>query len=332
MSEAAAPTAEFNRDGTLRRRARDRDLVPTLTIIEGPDLGQIFPLHEGRRAFRAGRSEEVEIRLDAASVSRQHALFTVHYAEDRQRVRVEDLGSTNGVFHNLQPVTDAWLMSGDKVRIGDFILRFEWMNAEEVQYHEQVSQKLRDVERDPLTGLYMRRMLEERVPRLAEGWLREGSTASCLLVDLDHFKTINDTWGHLVGDAVLRAAAQAVTVGLRKEDLAVRYGGEEMLVLLPRTGLHEAAEIAARVCQALRQMRLSEQGPDLVVTASVGVAERVAEEEVAAWIHRCDEALYEAKHGGRDRVVLAQAEGQRGDPKSTRSLRAAPKTVEEEPR
>lgn len=326
----SAPTAEFDSRGFLsKRRALDRDLIATLTIIEGPSMSQLFQLGEGRRAFRAGRAEDMEIRLDAVSVSRQHAVFTVHRGEDRPRVRVEDSGSTNGLFVNQKQVAEAWLSAGDKVRIGDFVLRFEWMNREEVQYHESVHRRLQDDERDPLTGLYVRRVLEERVPNLIESNNRDGWTACCLLVDLDHFKAINDRYGHLVGDEVLRAAAGAVVSVLRRDDLAVRYGGEEMLLILPGAPLRFGAEIAGRVCEALRALRFI-QALDLRVTASVGVAELRAGEGAMAWIHRCDQALYEAKSGGRDRVVIADAGGEGADPRSTRSLRAASPSIADE--
>jgi len=150
---------------------------------------------------------------------------------------------------------------------------------------------------DPLTGVPNRRFFEQR---LAEevGRLRRGTPAALALVDVDHFKQVNDRHGHPTGDAVLRRVAADLGGGLRDSDLLARWGGEEFAVLLPATGPGQAREIGERL-----RRRVAASGETPAVTVSIGLAPGVAGEGAAAWLERADRALYAAKAAGRDRVM-----------------------------
>ncbi len=156
---------------------------------------------------------------------------------------------------------------------------------------------------DPLTGLPNRRALRTGLDRGLDHAKRRGTPLSLILLDLDHFKTINDEHGHLTGDAVLRRVAEILKAHLRSTDLAARYGGEEFAVLLPDTGSDAATRTAERVRVALSAAPIEFQGRSVRVTASLGV---VAYPEhgltTAELVHRADAALYTAKRAGRDRV------------------------------
>ncbi len=160
---------------------------------------------------------------------------------------------------------------------------------------------------DGLTGLYNRAWLNELLPQLVGQAHGVEQPLSLIMVDLDHFKKFNDSHGHLAGDQALRAAAQAISNALRPSDFAVRYGGEEMMVLLPDTGADVAAVVAERLCDRIRQsvifhdMRL----PMPHITASLGVASLAAGQDEQALIACADAALYRAKEAGRNRVVAA---------------------------
>lgn len=160
---------------------------------------------------------------------------------------------------------------------------------------------------DGLTGLYNRAWLEELLPPMVGQAHGTEQPLSLIMVDLDHFKKFNDSHGHLAGDQALRAAAQAISNALRPSDFAVRYGGEEMLVLLPDTGADVAVVVAERLCDRIRQsvvfhdMRL----PMPHLTASLGVASLAEGQDEQALIARADAALYRAKEAGRNRVVAA---------------------------
>ncbi|MBF8291090.1 MAG: hypothetical protein HW391_2058, partial [Chloroflexi bacterium] len=157
---------------------------------------------------------------------------------------------------------------------------------------------------DPLTGLPNRRYFDEFCGLLARR-RRSGDGVAVLMVDIDKFKVLNDTYGHPVGDEVLKAVASAIVAAVREEDVPARVGGEEFAVLLRNPGPDVAAEVGERVRQGVRALDLREHGVP-GVSVSVGVANaRTADEAILAIIERADKALLSAKRSGRDRVVAA---------------------------
>jgi diguanylate cyclase (GGDEF)-like protein len=139
--------------------------------------------------------------------------------------------------------------------------------------------------------------------------VRYGGTFSVVMIDLDHFKRVNDGHGHAAGDTVLREAAARLQSALRGTDVAARYGGEELAVLLPMTEGQAALVAAQRFHMLMRGTPIRHGGETLLVTASAGVAEWAGLHEAGEWtLERADKALYAAKQAGRDRVVLAAAE------------------------
>lgn len=169
--------------------------------------------------------------------------------------------------------------------------------------------------RDPLTGLFNRRYLEESLVRELARCQRRGLPFSVLMLDVDHFKTFNDTHGHPGGDALLAALGKLLQTQLRTEDIACRYGGEEFTVLLPEASVEQASARAAQLLQAIRALRVEHMGHELpAVTASIGIA--VAGRDGAEHLlQRADQALYRAKHEGRNRVVVdGQGQASARDP------------------
>jgi two-component system cell cycle response regulator len=158
---------------------------------------------------------------------------------------------------------------------------------------------------DPLTQLMNRRVLEERLDQEFARAIRHRHPLACLMLDIDHFKDVNDTHGHLVGDRVLARVGAGIAATIRKTDLAGRYGGEEFLVLVPETPAAGAQTLGERLRRAVAAG--APQGSELpAVTASIGIATtELGLPSVWDLVRRADEALYEAKEGGRDRVVVA---------------------------
>ncbi len=159
---------------------------------------------------------------------------------------------------------------------------------------------------DGLTGLYNRTWLSDMLPKMVATAHRAGAPLALVMIDLDHFKVFNDTHGHLTGDDALRAAASVISVALRPSDFAVRYGGEEMMVILPETNELLAVLVAERLCSRMREASIF---PDMRlplphVTASVGVAVLTPDMDDLALIAAADAALYRAKHGGRNQVAV----------------------------
>jgi len=174
----------------------------------------------------------------------------------------------------------------------------------------------RDGLTDMLTQVANRRFFDRRLREEISQWLRRGGELSCLLVDLDRFKQINDLHGHQAGDHVLQEAARALSKGLRTSDVLARYGGEEFVLLLPATGTQRAAEIAERLRAAVASLALTPtRGTSLRVTASFGLASLAADqratlEDPGLWLLRqADVALYAAKTRGRNCVVAADGSG-----------------------
>jgi diguanylate cyclase (GGDEF)-like protein len=159
---------------------------------------------------------------------------------------------------------------------------------------------------DGLTGLYNRSWLNDMLPKMVATAHRAGTPLALVMIDLDHFKMFNDTHGHLTGDDALRAAAGVISVALRPSDFAVRYGGEEMMILLPETTELLAVLVAERLCARMREAAIF---PDMRqplphLTASVGVAVLVPGMDDLGLIAAADAALYRAKNGGRNQVSL----------------------------
>jgi diguanylate cyclase (GGDEF)-like protein len=159
--------------------------------------------------------------------------------------------------------------------------------------------------RDPLTGLTNRRYLEESLPRELHRSSRESSALSIAMLDLDHFKRFNDTFGHDPGDSLLREVGRVLNERLRKSDIACRYGGEEFVLVLPNSALADIFERIEEIRLAVRDLRIR-HGDRLLggVTVSAGVAEAREGMTARELLREADEALYGAKHAGRDRVVL----------------------------
>jgi diguanylate cyclase (GGDEF)-like protein len=173
---------------------------------------------------------------------------------------------------------------------------------------DQLEQRNADLDRisrtDELTGLFNRRHLDEELTRRNTVSLRHHEPICVLLLDLDHFKHINDTYGHPAGDLVLQAFADRIRLGLRAGDIAGRWGGEEFLVILPRTDLSGALDVAERIRAGTAASLVTVSGQDISVRVSGGCALGPAE-SVQALVHHADQCLYQAKGAGRNRIVAA---------------------------
>jgi diguanylate cyclase (GGDEF)-like protein len=159
---------------------------------------------------------------------------------------------------------------------------------------------------DPLTLLYNRRYLMNQLDFEFKRARRHGLPLSFLIIDLDHFKSINDTHGHLAGDMVLKRVASLLTKSCRGTDLVGRYGGEELCVVLEHTSLEQAVLVAEKLRAAIAGLELASEGKPFAITASIGVAEAAPDDQtVEDLVRRADRALYRAKGGGRNRIERA---------------------------
>jgi len=167
------------------------------------------------------------------------------------------------------------------------------------------AQKMRDAAwTDPLTGLYNRRGFEARMDALNSRQRGAPGQQTWIMIDIDHFKSVNDTFGHEVGDEVLKAVAISLQSTLREDDILARFGGEEFVLLMPGASETVGARVAERLRLKLEVLTIGIGGRQIGVTASFGVAEQAPAETQAATLERADTALYRAKHEGRNRVII----------------------------
>lgn len=192
-------------------------------------------------------------------------------------------------------------------RLEDANLRLEARVREKTEQLEALNRDLsRLASVDALTGIANRRAFLERAGKEFDNSRRYGTPLSLLMFDLDHFKSVNDRYGHPAGDLVLQQVAMAAVEALRAGDTVARYGGEEFVVLAPHTGLHDAAALAARIRRKIGRCAVAVGEDTVRVTVSIGVASRgESDENLQSLLGRADGALYRAKHAGRDRVELA---------------------------
>lgn len=272
--------------------------------LAGRDMGRRFLL--AQRKVTLGRSDQADVTIDDDDASRIHCeILSLPVG-----VALHDLSSTNGTFVNGQRIERHLLNDGDQIQIGRSVFRFTRANHVEAHYFDEM---FRLTNTDPLTGVYNKRyflsMLERELAR-AERHQRQ---MSLLMLDLDYFKKVNDTFGHVAGDAVLVEAAKRIGAELTSEDLLARFGGEEFVVLLDETTLDEAALVAERIRASIAGTPVQHADAAIAVTTSIGVSglhEVAASDDAASRTQRvealltlADTKLYEAKHAGRNRVV-----------------------------
>jgi diguanylate cyclase (GGDEF)-like protein len=285
-------------DGTARilvERSAPTRRVPCLVVVQGREAGRVFALARG--PLIVGRGAAAAIRLDDRGISRNHARVWSRAG----RVEVEDLGSTNGVWWNGRRVSRVRLGDGDRLQLGACRLTFRWSQPDEGRLWRTLYQR---ATRDALTGLLNRVSLEDRLARELERQARYGHGLAVLVLDLDHFKQVNDAHGHAVGDRLLSAVGGALAEGLRASDGAARVGGEEFVVLLPECERSRAVATAEKLRRRLAELRVPlASGDELGVTVSVGVAVCSAPgTDAAGLLARADAACYLAKRAGRNRV------------------------------
>jgi two-component system, cell cycle response regulator len=266
-----------------------------LVVIYGEELGRKYDLEEGKTII--GRSSKSDIQIDHDSVSRQHVKVTA----EEGRVSIEDVGSTNGTFLNDESLKGSvGLRNNDLIKVGRTVFKFIAHNNIEAAYHDEIY-RLTTV--DGLTQVHNRRYFDEAIERELSRCRRYGRALSLLLIDVDHFKRINDTFGHLAGDAVLKEVAWAIQKRIRKEDLLSRYGGEEFAVLSPEIDQKGAHAMGEKVRKVIEKHEFSFDGEVIPVTVSGGVSSLGKKsDDAAALVQRADEKLYEAKESGRNKV------------------------------
>jgi diguanylate cyclase (GGDEF)-like protein len=266
-----------------------------LIVLSDPCLGSRVILSEA--PVEIGRGARGGLLIDSDSVSRRHA--RVEWSGNAHKIL--DLGSTNGTFVNGSRVKAHELRDGDRLQIGKVLLKYLAGGNIEAAYHEEFQRLMRY---DALTGIYNKRQFSESL-RVAAQQARAGSAPLSLMVlDLDHFKRINDTHGHVVGDGVLCELSSVAREAMPGDVVFGRVGGEEFAVLWEGHDADDMLSLAEKVRRATEAHRFIFEGKRLPVSVSIGVAQHLVTDdaELDSLYDRADAKLYEAKASGRNCV------------------------------
>jgi diguanylate cyclase (GGDEF)-like protein len=290
---SVASRAELNK--ALADQAKKQR--PWLVVVSGrTTVGKMFELDHG---VVIGRSPQCDVHLDEEGISRRHA--RIQRREDGNVV-IQDLESRNGTFVNGARVESHVLKDGDKIQIGSIsILKFSYQD----ELDEALSKNLYEsATRDALTKVANKKTFAETLEREFAYATRQRNGLSIVLFDVDHFKKINDTYGHPAGDYVLATLAQTVARSLRKEDLLARIGGEEFGIVLRGMRETDAIACADRIRRTIESTEFVYEERKIPVTISLGAAQRsvdhVGTKDLVA---DADKMLYRAKQEGRNRVM-----------------------------
>ncbi|HEV7644057.1 MAG TPA: GGDEF domain-containing protein [Pyrinomonadaceae bacterium] len=286
-------------------RNQKRELRPTLVFLNGDSMSMSVPLE--REEVIMGRALGADVRLNDFKVSRQHASITTIYEAEKGETKylLTDLDSKNGTFINGEKIDREWLHNGDKIGVGELLLRFEQLDEIDREYHRQIR---RLVTHDDLTGLHSSRSFFSELRRETARSAAEKRPFCVLMLDVDHFKNVNDTYGHLTGSHTLEELGGCITKNLRTGDVAARFGGEEFAAFLLDAELIQGLVAAERIRQSIEEAQFSvvRQGKKTdthQVTISIGVSSFPTDsKDPIELVEMADSALYRAKRAGRNRV------------------------------
>ncbi|HKI74272.1 MAG TPA: GGDEF domain-containing protein [Pseudomonadales bacterium] len=273
---------------------------PCLIMIKGDFIGQVYELTND--VIMLGRSDDVDLVISDISISRRHAMIVNRV----DGFHVSDLGSTNGTFVNREPVHSPHVLNeGDKLTLGMVTFKFSYQDEDDTEYHLM----LRNMAiKDGLTRVYNKRYFVEALEKEFDYNRRNHAGLALVLFDIDHFKQVNDTWGHPAGDFILKYMAQLIENEARGYDIFARYGGEEFVFLMRGSTRASAESLAERVRSLVEKHVFTYDEVDLKVTVSLGVAFWSGDDSVSdpeELVELADKLLYEAKRSGRNCIRSA---------------------------
>ena len=304
-NENESDTTEVRIDDNAAKLV-NADRRPVLVSLSGELIGTPIPLE--RDVVVLGRALEADIRLNDFRASRLHAQINaqIDLNSGTTVFRIKDLGSKNGTLVNGQVIKETTLKDGDKIFIGDHLFRFDLQDEIDRQFQQQIHRLLGH---DELTGLLTSKSFFTELRREAARASEESRPFCVLMIDADHFKAVNDTYGHLVGSQTLQQLAGLIKDALRSGDVAARFGGEEFAAFLLDADYAQALVAAERVRLAVEQHAFSatsgasSKGPVFRVTISIGVAAYPDDaKDPIQLVELADTALYKAKREGRNLI------------------------------
>jgi diguanylate cyclase (GGDEF)-like protein len=320
------------RKAVLAKKKQKTKLNIILTVIQGSetDFGKTYSFTQD--CIRIGRDQkkeatEVNVAVNDLKVSKVHCEISAIKTDDLEQIVIKDLESTNGTYVNGEMIRQRILTSGDKISIGETILRFSYNDEIEEEYHSRL---FTFAATDALTGLYNRRYILNELENQYKIAKRNERTFSVVIIDIDDFKQVNDKFGHPAGDEFLKKFAFVIHHCLREQDIPGRVGGEEFLIILPETSIDGAFRLANRIRERIQKTELIYEGSSIKTTISAGVSQHEFNTDSQTLFQLADHALYKAKQSGKNMVVkalpsdpvdpMASPGKQNQDPSTTRKI------------
>ena len=267
---------------------------PLLVVMHGSLLGMTYAIRD--EVIAIGRTATLDIPIDDENVSRRHAEITF----DGSSVKIKDLDSTNGTFVNSQRITDTILHDGDLILIGRVLFKFIRSSSIENRFFDQMYALATT---DFLTGIFNRQHIISRLENEFARSRRYNRPLSILLYDIDHFKHVNDSFGHLAGDQLLMESSRLIGKSVRSQDYYGRFGGDEFMIICPETDLNNTVLLAQRLAQVLAKWSYSYQSRKLDFNISIGLAALSDEMRSAVdLIAKADTLMYRSKQRGRNHI------------------------------
>ncbi len=268
--------------------------IPSLIVVEGEQLGDVFKVKKGKNII--GRGADVDIRLNSLLVSRAHSVIILN----DNNISIKDLKSSNGTYVNGKKIDAANLKEGDVITIGT--IRLSFMPVYDSNFIKRI---INDARIDQLTGLFNKGYITHLLDIAVNQALILNTYVSIAIIDIDHFKNINDTYGHIAGDTALIYISNLFRKHLRPIDNIGRFGGEEFLVILDKFNLSNAASVFERLRTNIASSTLTYEDLAINITVSIGVAcnEFIEVKDTLSLIKIADQKLYKAKIQGRNRIA-----------------------------
>jgi two-component system, cell cycle response regulator len=297
-------TAVHSIPDLLREAAKKTAYLIIISSKTGAAVGRMVKLDQGE--FLMGRAADTQLQVEDDGISRKHCKLSAAPNGSHQLV---DLGSTNGTYLNGVKINVATLQDGDKIQIGaNTVVKYSIQDELEEQYQRSIYES---ATRDGLTRVFNKKYFLDTLRKEFAYCLRHRVPLSLVMFDLDHFKVVNDTYGHVAGDFVLQKVAAKVSETVRTEDLFARYGGEEFALMLREAPADKALRCAERCRRAVDGAEIVFNGTPIKVTISLGVATLFDSDfaQPEDLISAADTYLYRAKQAGRNRVDALEVSG-----------------------
>lgn len=279
----------------------EMEQTPSLLMISGPQIGRNFSMIE--EEFMIGRAHHCDLPIEDELVSRHHCkiVFTP------QGAILKDLGSTNGTLLNGRRIREEVVLNeGDQIQVGGLvILRYHLQEEVEAKF---IGSLFESATKDFLTSAYNKKFFTERLREEFSHALRHQKSLSVLVIDIDHFKKVNDTYGHLAGDIAIQKVAHHLMSNTRRDDIVARFGGEEFVVLMRDIEKNQALRLGEQIRSQVESLEIEAKNHKFKVTVSVGLASMGPQNEAHfrhfnEFLELADKKLYQAKEEGRNRVM-----------------------------